>query len=323
MAYKLLDQNGNKFVINGMNKGYIKVPYNYQGLDLSNVNTAPSRYDNPFYSDVKCIYINGKRYNAYIGTNHKFIPEAYAPTQITISGRRWNEGYDHYEIYLNNQLVSTGVFPNEVNTDVYVINKEANTSVVIMGEWDSTNSKYIYNVLTNAIIPMENSYQWDNNTYSATIEFTVGASRDITTTQSSTQLNLPSLDTIKKKIKSKTKRVVRKITKVEVYGGEPLYWEPGSEYNRRPWLASNSSGYSPDSPYIIGSTSSSTSRKVFGSGYVDVTRIMSETSTTPFYGWMQVGTGTDYYRMNGGSKGALCNSSGNLPTFKIRVTYEY
>ena len=124
MAYKLLDQNGNKMIINGMNKGYIKVPYNYQGLELYNVNTTNFRDDYPFYRDVKCIYINGNRITAYTGTTHKFTPEAYAPTQITISGRRWTEGFDHYEIYLNNELVTSGVFPDKVNTDIYVINKE-------------------------------------------------------------------------------------------------------------------------------------------------------------------------------------------------------
>ena len=82
MAYKLLDQNGNKMIINGMNKGYIKVPYNYQGLELYNVNTTNFSDDYPFYRDVKCIYINGNRITAYTGTTHKFTPEAYAPTQI-------------------------------------------------------------------------------------------------------------------------------------------------------------------------------------------------------------------------------------------------
>ena len=163
---------------------------------------------------------------------------------------------------------------------------------------------------------------WSGYT-TATIELTVGANKSIDTPQSSTQLNLPSLDTIKSTINRKTGIVVRNITKVEVYGGQPLYWRPGSNSSIRPWLASNSSGSSPDSPSIIGNTSSSTSIKVFGSGYVDVTRIMSETSTTPFYGWIQFGTSTSWNRMDGNRYGELCNSSGNLPTFKIRVTYEY
>lgn len=163
----------------------------------------------------------------------------------------------------------------------------------------------------------------ENNTQTATIELTVGARQDITTTQSSTQLNLPSIGSIKSTINSKTGRIPIKITKVEVYGGSPLYWKPGESSSRRPWLASNSSGNSPEPPYIIGKTSSSTSTKVFGSGYADVTTLIDDTNTTPFYGWMQPGTNPTYYRMNGDNRGKLCDSSGNSPVYKIRVTYEY
>ena len=164
---------------------------------------------------------------------------------------------------------------------------------------------------------------WNNNTQTATIELTVGARQDITTTQSSTQLNLPSIETIKSTINSKQGISVTNITKVEVYGGSPLYWKPGNSNSRRPWLASNSSGNSPESPYIIGSTSSSTATKVFGRGYADVTTLINNTNTTPFYGWMQVGTNPTWYRMNGGNRGALCDTNGNSPVYKIRVTYEY
>ena len=200
MAYKLLDQNGNKVVINGMNKGFIKAPYNYQGLKWYNVNITNDWYDYPFFNDVKCIYINGSMYKAADRTDVKYVDEAYAPTQITINGRRWNAGYDHYEIYLNNELVSTGVFPDKVNTDVYVINKEANTSVILTGEWDDTNSKYIYRITTNAIIPRENSYQWFNPLHTGTISFTVGAGKEIDRTQYYNKLSLPYASTIKNKI---------------------------------------------------------------------------------------------------------------------------
>lgn len=167
---------------------------------------------------------------------------------------------------------------------------------------------------------------WEiKNTQTATIELKVGAGQDITTSQSSTQLNLPSIETIKNAIRIKTGRVVYNITKVEVYGAEPLFWIPGSGNTMRPWLASNSSGYEPDSPYIIGTSRFSTSSsQVFGSGYVDVTTLINDTSTAPFYGWMQVGTSTTWYRMNGGNRGKLCDSTGNgMPVYKIRVTYEY
>lgn len=166
---------------------------------------------------------------------------------------------------------------------------------------------------------------WGNSTQTATIELTVGAGQDITTTQSNTQLNLPSLETIKSTIRTKTGRVVYNITKVEVYGSEPLFWKPGSSNTSRPWLSSNSSGTKPTSPYIIGTSRFSTSSsQVFGRGYVDVITLINDTSTAPFYGWMQVGTDTTWYRMNGGNRGTLCDSTGNsLPKYKIRVTYEY
>ena len=164
----------------------------------------------------------------------------------------------------------------------------------------------------------------EKNTQTATIELIVGAGKDITTTQSSTQLNLPSLETIKSKINSKLGISVSNITKVEIYCESPLYWKPGSDTNMRPWLASNSSGYEPESPYIIGTSRTTTKVCPFGSAsYTDITKLINQTNTTPFYGWVQYGTSTSYYRMNGGNRGGLCNSSGNSPVYKIRVTYEY
>ena len=327
MAYKLLDQNGNKMIINGMNKGYIKVPYNYQGLEWYNVNTTSSNYDYPFYSDVKCIYINGNMFRPYNGTTHKFIPEAYSATQITISGRRWNEGFDHYEIYLNNELVSSGVFPDKVNTDIYVINKEANTSVVLQGEWDSANSKYIYRITTNAIIPREDSYQWFNPLHTTTINITVGAGQEITTSQYYDSIRIPSSSTIRNAVARKigAEPFGINLTKVEL-DLSTLYW-----YNNR-------SNY--QTPEFSTSSSNTSSTTYFGSGIerrdktgifqwhtynIDVTKYMN----TRLYGYNYGSYIYDktYYKFStsssSGSRFCTSSSSSTLPTFTIRVTYEY
>ena len=164
---------------------------------------------------------------------------------------------------------------------------------------------------------------WGGST-TATIILTVGAGQDITTTQSITQLNLPSIETIKNAIRNKTGRIVSNITKFEIYSAQPLYWKPSSNSTIRPWLASNSSGNQPESPYIIGTSRNLTTPVVFGStSYTDITELIQETTTSPFYGWIQYGTSTSWYRMNGGNRGKLCDSSGNAPVYKIRVTYEY
>ena len=321
MAYKLLDQNGNKMLINGMNKGYIKVPYNYQGLELYNVNTTSSRYDYPFYLDVKCIYINGSRYNANNGTTHKFINEGYAPTQITISGRRWNAGYDHYEIYLNNQLVSTGVFPDKVNTDVYVINKEANTSVVLSREWDSANSKYIYRITTNAIIPRENSYQWFNPLHTATVSLTVGAGQDVTKTQHYNEIVFPSKNELKSKIASMigTSSIGVNIKKIEL-DLSTVYW----------YLSDSDDRYTPyfswinQTDYIL---EDSAGTQVKGSGiYKWGSSYYNITNQSSLYGWRE-GYAVGLYKFStsssSGSRFCISSSSSTLPTFTIRVTYEY
>ena len=322
MAYKLLDQNGNKMVINGMNKGTIIQPYTYNGLELYNSNTiATNRY--AFYSSYRRVKI-GSTYYYPTGSTHRYVNAGYDATSITINGRYSSASYTDYEVYVDGTLVISGAYTSTA-TDIYTVTKEANTSIIISGEWDSTNSKFIYNITTNATITRENSYQWDNNTYSGTIELTVGASQDITTTQDSTQLNLPSLETIRTKINSSQGVFVRNITKVEIFGGAPLYWQPGTSSTVRPWLSPRSSGTTPSGGgvYVIGTTRSSTSTAVFGSGYTNITTLMNESTTTPYYGWRQAGTSTSWVRMDGSTRGKLCDSSGNLPVYKIRVTYEY
>ena len=322
MAYKLLDQNGNKMIINGMNKGYIKVPYNYQGLEWYNVNLTNIYYDCPFFEDVKCIYINGNRYTTYDTLNHKYIGDAYTATQITISGRRWTEGFDHYEIYLNNELVSSGVFPNEVNTDIYVINKEANTSVVLDGEWDNTNSKYIYRITTNAIIPKENSYQWLNPLHTGTINLTVGEGQDITTTQYYNRIYLPSKSTITNKIASKIgiASIGINVTKVEI-DFSTLYWYcSDSQDYFTPYLA-----WSNNYKYILEDSAGKRLKGIgirqWGSSYYNVT-----SQSGSLYGFRRGDVLGEYSfstKSSSGSRFCTSSSSSTLPTYTIRVTYEY
>ena len=327
MAYKLLDQNGNKMIINGMNKGYIKVPYNYQGLKWYNVNTTSSRYDYPFYSDVKCIYINGNMFRPYNGTTHKFIPEAYSATQITMSGRRWNEGFDHYEIYLNNELVSTGVFPDKVNTDIYVINKEANTSVILSGEWDSTNSKYIYRITTNAIIPREDSYQWFNPIHTTTINLTVGEGQDCTSTQYLNAIRIPSSSTIKDAIslKTGTSSFGINVTKVEL-DLSTVYWFDNRSGKHSPEFSTSSSITS--STTYFGSGIDRTGRHIsqWSNYKMDVTKYMNTRLFGYTYNYDYDNWNPKYtsFTTSVDSSPKFCQRTGSsLPTFTIVVTYEY
>lgn len=167
---------------------------------------------------------------------------------------------------------------------------------------------------------------WSKTTQTATIELTVGAGQDITTTQSRTQLNLPSIDTIKNAIHTKTGRIASNITKVEIYTAQPLYWLPPSDTEIEPWLASNSSGTKPTSPYISGTSRTITAVCPFGSAsYTDITTLINQTKTKPFYGWVVYVrvSSNNCFRMDDRYRGKLCDSNGNSPVYKIRVTYEY
>lgn len=159
MAYKLVDQNGKKFNINGYKRGYIRVPYEYDGMKLYNETYMTTRYY-PFYSTYRRIKINGSYYYPS-GTTKYYTNAAYAATEVAINGRYYNTSYKDYEVYKDGVLVASGSYTSTA-TDIYTCEKEANTSIIISGDWDSTNSKYIYNITTNATIERLNSYQWDN-----------------------------------------------------------------------------------------------------------------------------------------------------------------
>ena len=170
MAYKLLDQNGNYMEINGMHKGTILSPYVYNGMELYNENAVASNR-RPFYSTFRAyrrVRI-GSSYYAPSGTNKKYVDEAYSATEIAINGRYKNSSYKNYEVYKDGNLVASGSFTNSL-VDIYVCQKNANTSIIVSGIWDETNSKFIYNITTNATINRQNTYKWDNSE-SITLDF--------------------------------------------------------------------------------------------------------------------------------------------------------
>ena len=159
MAYKLLDSNGNYMNINGMHKGTIVSPYKYHGMELYNENTiATNRY--AFYSSYRRVY-TGSGYVYPTGSTHYYTTTPYESTSIIINGRYSSSSYKNYEVYKDGNLVASGSFTSST-TNIYTCEKNANTSIIVSGMWDSTNSKFIYNITTNATIERSNSYNWNN-----------------------------------------------------------------------------------------------------------------------------------------------------------------
>ena len=163
MAYKLLDQNGNYMEINGMHKGTIVSPYVYNGMELYNENAiATNRYPfyNTFFGSSRRVRI-GSSYYYPSGSTKKYVDAAYAATEIAINGSYSSSSYKNYEVYKDGNLVASGSFTNS-NKDIYVCEKEANTSIIISGIWDEPNRKFIYNITTNATIERSNNYYFNN-----------------------------------------------------------------------------------------------------------------------------------------------------------------
>ena len=164
MAYTLVNQDGKKLNINGFKRGYINVPYVYNGMELYNENAiSTNRY--PFYCIGSFRVFRrvriGSSYYYPSKTNKKYVDEAYSATEIAINGKYSNSSEKDYEVYRDGNLIASGSFTNSL-ADICVCEKEANTSIIVSGIWDETNSKFIYNITTNATITREKSYQWDN-----------------------------------------------------------------------------------------------------------------------------------------------------------------
>lgn len=159
MAYKLLDSNGNYMEMNGMHKGTIVAPYKYHGMELYNETYGYYRYA-PFYSSYRRVKIGTSYYYPSSLTKY-YLTGAYEATEIVINGRYNTSSYKDYEVYKDGILVASGSYTSTA-TDIYTCEKDANTSIIVSGMWDSENSKFIYNITTNATINRENSYDWNN-----------------------------------------------------------------------------------------------------------------------------------------------------------------
>lgn len=173
---------------------------------------------------------------------------------------------------------------------------------------------------------------WESKNMS-TINITIGDGQDITTKQYADGIVLPSLNDIKSTIASKTGISSSSITIESInIQNNTLYWRVGSNYNNGTTYygilstegseASTSAPISQSEPHIYAWNSSPNS-------YTDVFYYLYTSSTRTLYGY--IGTrideiGTPFVTSRYNNKEAHFCSSTNayaLPTFTIRVTYEY
>ena len=320
MAYKLIDQNGYEININGMYKGTIVKKYKYNGMELYNVNyDLFSAKTNPFNGNYRRVKI-GNNYYTPIGTAKKYVDAAYGATEIAINGKYNNSSYANYEVYQDEILVSSGSFTSTL-TDIYTITKTANTSIIISGEWDSTNSKFIYRITTNATIERSASYDYNNHEGSYTYNVTMTPNK----------FTFPSLTTIKNNIKSATGKTVAKINSVKANLNN-IYFHAysSSGYSCTPYLNSVNSTTWTD-PYIKGQKVENKKTAIaFTETAWNITTYLSESSTKVFYGYYQEGTSTSkVYEMYPGTgdpyRDYMCSTSsgsGN-PVVPLTIEYEY
>ena len=315
MAYKLIDQNGYEININGMYKGTIVKNYNYKGMELYNVSYI-STSSRPFYSSYRRVKI-GTSYYYPIATTKYYSEAAYEATEIIINGRYSNSSYANYEIYQDEILVSSGSYTSTA-TDIYTITKTANTSIIISGEWDSTNSKFIYRITTNATIERSESYAYNNHEGSYTYNVTMSPDK----------LTFPSLATIKNNIKTATGKTVAKIISVKA-NLTNIYFHAYAVRGTScvPYLNSVKSTTWTD-PYIQGQrVGHKKTELAFTSAAWNITTYLSESSTKVFYGYYQ--DDDRVYEMypytTDRTRNYMCNTSsgsGN-PVVALTIEYEY
>ena len=317
MAYRLIDQNGYEININGMYKGTIVKKYKYNGMELYNVNySVMSAKTNPFNSNSRRVKI-GNSYYYPSGTTKKYVDEAYSATEIIINGKYTNSSYANYEIYQDEILVSSGSFTSTL-TDIYTITKMANTSIIISGEWDSTNSKFIYRITTNATIERSASYAYNNHLESYTYNVTMAPDK----------LTFPSLTTIKSKIKSATGKTVAKINSVKANLNN-IYFHAHAAWGSycTPYLNSVNSETLTD-PYIQGQkVGDKKTALAFTETSWNITTYLSESSTKVFYGYYKDDTRlfAMYPSTGDSTRNYMCNTSsgsGN-PVVALTIEYEY
>ena len=315
MAYKLIDQNGYEININGMYKGTIVKQYNYNGMELYNVSSI-SNSSRPFYINYRRVKI-GNSYYSPIAMTKYYSDAAYEATEIVINGRYNSSSYANYEIYQDEILVSSGSYTSTA-TDIYTITKTANTSIIISGEWDSTNSKFIYRITTNATI--ERSASYDYNNHEDTYTYNVTMSPD--------KFTFPSLTTIKNNIKTVTGKTVANIISVKA-NLTNIYFHAYAVRGTSctPYLNSVNSTTWTD-PYIQGQkVSHKTTALAFTSEAWNITSYLNESSTKVFYGYYQ--DDDRVYEMypstNDRTRNYMCNTSsgsGN-PVVELTIKYGY
>ena len=317
MAYKLIDQNGYEININGMYKGTIVKKYKYNGMELYNVNYSFfSGNTNPFSNNSRRVKI-GTSYYTPSGTTKKYVDAAYAVTEIKINGKYSNSSYTNYEIYQDEILVSSGSFTSTL-TDIYTITKTANTSIIISGEWDSTNSKFIYRITTNATIERSASYPYNNHLSTYTYNVTMAPDK----------LTFPSLTTIKNNIKSATGKTVAKINSVKANINN-IYFHARAAWGSYciPYLNSVNSETLTD-PYIQGQKVGNKKTAIaFTETAWTITSYLSESSTKVFYGYYKDDTRlfAMYPSTDDSTRNYMCNTSsgsGN-PVVALTIEYEY
>lgn len=317
MAYKLIDQNGYEININGMYKGTIVKKYNYNGMELYNVNyDFFSSSTNPFQNNYRIVKIGTSYYNPS-GTTKKYVDEAYGATEIIINGRCNSSSYSNYEIYQDEILVSSGSFTS-TPTDIYTITKTSNTSIIISGEWDSTNSKFIYRITTNATIKRSESYAYNNHLDTYTYNVTMSPDK----------LTFPSLATIKNKIKTATGKTVAKITSVKA-NLTNIYFHAYAAWGSycTPYLNSVKSTTWTD-PYIQGQkVYHNKTELAFKPAAWNITSYLSESSTKVFYGYYK--DDDKIYEMYPNTSDSYRNYMCNTPSEKenpvvaLTIEYEY
>lgn len=324
MAYELVDQNGKKFNINGFKRGYINVPYEYDGLELYNENAvATNRY--PFRTTYRRISINGSYYYPS-GTEEYYTDAAYEATEIIIQGKYSNSSYTDYEIYKDEVLVASGSFTSTI-TDVYTITKTANTSIIISGIWDDIGSKFIYHITTNATITRLNSYQWDNREETTTtVTWTnnniLNKVYTVTATSSKIEaVTFVSESTFKSAIATQLGISTSDIVSISNYSWQN-YWKNGITYNNSQstvmWKTSDSSSGGNWFSKTDSRTSSSSESYTF-----TITNTPSWGSTV--YAWFSYKIGsTNYgpYDCSGSNVTFPYPATSNNWKFSFSVTYK-
>lgn len=168
----------------------------------------------------------------------------------------------------------------------------------------------------------------------STVNITVGASQDITTTQYFNRLVFPSISTIKSKVATKTGISSSYITINDIkLRKSSFYWMPSGSSSsgnlyQSPWGPFLMTTQSGTTPITQGDYRTTYSRFTFGSADTSIMSKLSSSATTSGYGRYNQSYGSTYtdFGTSGPeySGATLCQSSGSSkPTYTLVVEYEY